>query len=101
MQSLEIREEHGPTNVLYSRRRTDEIALDKEEEDYFNGDRSAHFSAATVSFHTIIWLIVILTIFNSDEEDSASGSLSRGERSIFVSNGSALSQPSVRYRVFL
>ncbi|XP_017229376.1 uncharacterized protein LOC108204449 isoform X2 [Daucus carota subsp. sativus] len=71
-QSLEIREEHGPTNVLYSRRRTDEIALDKEEEDYFNGD--------------------------SDEEDSASGSLSRGERSIFVSNGSALSQPSVSSR---
>lgn len=71
-QSLEILEENGPTNVLDSRRRADERALEKEEDDYFNGD--------------------------SDEEDSASGSLYRGERLTFVSNGSSSSQPSVSSR---
>lgn len=71
-QSLEILEENGATNVLDSRRRTDERALEKEEEDYFNGD--------------------------SDEEDSASVSLSRGDRLTAVSNGSASSQPSVSLR---
>lgn len=71
-QSLEILEENGLTNVLDSRRRTDERALEKEEKDYFNGD--------------------------SDEEDSATGSLSRGERLSFISNGSSSSQPLVSSR---
>ncbi|XAR49683.1 hypothetical protein NMG60_11032953 [Bertholletia excelsa] len=61
-------------NVLDSRKRVDDRALEKEEEDYFNGD--------------------------SDEEDSASVSVSHSPRQVhpLLSNGSPASYPSLSPR---
>ncbi|KAM7484998.1 hypothetical protein LguiA_001007 [Lonicera macranthoides] len=72
-QSLENSGMKSTRNMLDSRKRTDERALEKEEEDYFNEE--------------------------SDEEDSASASLSK-TKSVrsqpAFSNGSAASYPSSR-----
>lgn len=43
MQSLENSETISPINVLESRKRIDERALEKEEEDYFNEDRQVFY----------------------------------------------------------
>ncbi|XP_058212617.1 uncharacterized protein LOC131324609 isoform X1 [Rhododendron vialii] len=74
-QSLENSETKSPINVLESRKRIDERALEKEEEDYFNED--------------------------SDEEDSASVSMSRPvsvQSQPVLSNGSTPSRPSLSPR---
>ncbi|PSR85086.1 Serine/threonine-protein phosphatase 4 regulatory subunit like [Actinidia chinensis var. chinensis] len=70
-QSLESSGTQSSIDVLDSRKRIDERALEKEEEDYFNDD--------------------------SDEEDSASASMSHSPRvqaRPVLSNGSAASYPS-------
>ncbi|KAG5555234.1 hypothetical protein RHGRI_012688 [Rhododendron griersonianum] len=80
-QSLENSETKSPINVLESRKRIDERALEKEEEDYFNEDRR------------------VFTIF--DEEDSASVSMSRPvsvQSQPVLSNGSTPSRPSLSPR---
>ncbi|KAK3015648.1 hypothetical protein RJ639_005522 [Escallonia herrerae] len=74
-QSLENSGTKSATNTLESRRRIDERALEKEEEDYFNED--------------------------SDEEDSASASISHTNKvrpQSVLSNGSAASYPSLSSR---
>ncbi|KAK3008164.1 hypothetical protein RJ639_013976 [Escallonia herrerae] len=74
-QSLENYGTKSVTNTLETRRRIDERALEKEEEDYFNED--------------------------SDEEDSASASISHTSKvrpQPVLSNGSAASYPSLSSR---
>ncbi|CAK9138917.1 unnamed protein product [Ilex paraguariensis] len=72
-QSLDSSGMKSATNLLDPRKRVDERALEKEEEDYFNED--------------------------SDEENSASASMSNASRvqaQPALPNGSAASQPSLR-----
>ncbi|CAL5346876.1 unnamed protein product [Camellia sinensis] len=74
-QSLENSGPKSSIDVLEPRKRIDERALEKEEEDYFNED--------------------------SDEEDSASASMSRSpsaQAQPVLSNGSAVSCPSLSSR---
>lgn len=60
---------------------------------------------ASGSLPRALWPIATkLPLLNSDEEDSASASMSRDNRSrvqSVVSNGSAPSHPSLRYFIFL
>lgn len=74
-QSLEEVDANNSVNALESRRRMDERALEKEEEDYFNED--------------------------SDEEDSSSGSTTRSpsvQSQSASSNGSTPGQPAIGMR---
>lgn len=101
MQSLESCGSKSSMNVLESRRRLDERALDKEEEDYFNADRYAVLvrrEAATLIVSMI--LIKYILACNSDEEDMAPGSRSRAQEvhvQPAIPNGAVMGQPPVRY----
>nr|DAD38239.1 TPA_asm: hypothetical protein HUJ06_008880 [Nelumbo nucifera] len=97
-QSLESCETRGPTNVVDPRKRIDERALEKEEEDYFNEDR--------LQLVKIIYVVSILNfistesfLFGSDEEDTASARTSHvhsQQSQPGLPNGATVSYPLLR-----
>ena len=101
LQSLENSGTRSSIDVLDSRKRIDERAVEKEEEDYFNDDR--------FFFYCFVIEILPLNVLAratdcgcliSDEEDSASASMSHSPRvqaRPVLSNGSAASYPLFRY----
>ena len=108
LQCLESAVPQNTAAAVDLRRRVDERALDKEEEDYFNEDRFFSLSGLFILF-----FIVLLEFFSthfstgSDEEDSASASNTKKEKPAsntkkeepkpHISNGVAASPASSRY----
>lgn len=83
MQSQDGSEPKSTGNISDPRKRIDERALEKEEEDYFNEDRFIFIFGTLSLFHYFADLFIFTINFDlvfSDEEDTASASMPRRQK---------------------